>query len=753
MIDPNHPDYTNIPGSGTHPGYDYAPADRSAAPYVTIVTPFYNVDAVFHETACSVFRQSLQQWEWVIVNDGTTNPESLAMLDSFRNLDPRIRVIDHEANRGLSAARNTGFRAAGADLVVQLDSDDLIEPTAIEKWCWFLESYPEYSFAKGFTVQFGPGACLWQKGFHHRSEFLQRNLVNPTAVVRKAVHQAVGGYDEADRGGLMDWDFWLRCADHGYWGGNVPEYLDWYRRRPAHTDLWPDFDEGVKTRAYGERLRQKYARLWKGGFPEIWPAQNVVAESLPNLLPCENRLQKSKRRLLMLIPWMSLGGADKFNLDLLGQLIRRGWEITVATTLGGDHSWLPHYARYTPDLFVLHHLLRPRDYPRFLRYLVASRDIDVVFISHSELAYQLLPYLRAHCPGTAFVDYCHLEEEHWKGGGYPRLATQYQALLELNMVTSEHLKAWMVNHGADKERISVCYANVDVNEFQPDAEARAGVRKELGVSADVPLILYAGRICAQKQPDVFARTILQLRELGFDFLALVAGRGPESEWLRSFVNSNALHDRVRLLGEAPPARLKLLMQGSDIFFLPSAWEGIALTIYEAMACGLPVIASDTGGQSELVTPGSGILVPRSDKATEASLYTEALSELLRSPARRRELGQAARERVAQLFTLDGMGERLAALLNQAAEWHDERPRPMPTRGFGTACAEQAIESIRLAQLTAGAWAQRPNGTHWRHRSYLLLARLYDPWYRLGIKRGWKRVPALAERVKKALLKA
>ncbi len=751
MIDPNQPDYADIPGSASRSGYNYAPADVSAAPYVTIVTPFYNVDTIFQQTACSVFRQSMQQWEWVIINDGSTDAASLSMLESFQKSDPRIRVIDHPANRGLSAARNTGFRAARAEFVVQLDSDDLIEPTAIEKWCWFLESYPEYSFAKGYTVQFGPGACLWQKGFHNGNEFLRRNLVNPTAVIRRAVHQAVGGYDEADRGGLMDWDFWLRCANHGYWGGNVPEFLDWYRRRPAHTDLWPDFDEGARQRAYGARLEQKYERLWKGRFPEIQPVEDPATESLPDQLPCKNRLQKSKPRLLMLVPWMSLGGADKFNLDLLGQLTRRGWEITVATTLAGDHSWLPQYARYTPDLFILHHLLQPRDYPRFLRYLITSRQIDVVLISHSQLGYQLLPYLRAHCPDVTFVDCCHIEEEHWKNGGYPRMGIEYQQLLDLNLVTSEHLKSWMVHHGADAERIGVCHTNVDVEQFRPDPAQRIAVRQELGLDPHVPVILYAARICAQKQPDVFARTILQLREQGLEFLALVAGNGPDLEWLRSFVNANALHDRVPLLGEVPPARVRLLMQASDVFFLPSLWEGIALTIYEAMACGLPVVGADVGGQRELVTPEAGMLVPRSEKETEAKQYAGILAGLLQNPKRRRDLGQAARERVTRLFPLSQMGERLTGSLKQAAGWHHSRPRSVPTVDSGNARARQAVESIRLSQVTAQVWVA-PYDNGWRQRSYLLLARLYDPWYRLGIKRGWKRVPAFADRVKKALLK-
>src|SRR5262249_4381958 len=128
MIDPVSPDYSNTPVSSQRPPFDYTPSDPAAAPCVTIVTPFYNTGVIFHETARSVLRQSLQQWEWLIINDGSTDPSSLAILESYRHCDPRIRIIDHNANRGPSAARNTGFQVAQTQYVVQLDSDDLLEP-------------------------------------------------------------------------------------------------------------------------------------------------------------------------------------------------------------------------------------------------------------------------------------------------------------------------------------------------------------------------------------------------------------------------------------------------------------------------------------------------------------------------------------------------------------------------------------------------------------------------------------------------
>ena len=119
---------------------------------------------------------------------------------------------------------------------------------------------------------------------------------------------------------------------------------------------------------------------------------------------------------------MTLGGADKFNLDLLGQLTGRGWEVTCATTLQGDHSWMPEFSGLTPDIFAMPHFLEAADYPRFLSYLIQSRQIDTVLISNSLIGYQLLPFLRSQFPEVTILDYCHMEDQEWLDGGYPRLS-------------------------------------------------------------------------------------------------------------------------------------------------------------------------------------------------------------------------------------------------------------------------------------------------------------------------------------------
>ena len=770
MIDLESPDYTNTPASDRRPVYGYAPADPAAPPAVTIVTPFYNTGAIFHETARSVLRQSFQQWEWLIVNDGSTDPEALAILDSYRNTDPRIRVIDHEVNQGLSAGRNTGYRAARAPYVVQVDSDDLLEPTAIEKWIWSLESYPEFAFVTGYSVGFGAQEYLWEQGFHNGSVFLEHNVVDATGAVRRDVHQAVGGYDETIRGGLEDWDFWLHCASEGYWGTTLPEYLDWYRRRENHGDRWDNWAEGEQETAFQQQLRQRYPRLWDD-FPTPQAAPLAPYETVSDTLPWENRLHKEKPRLLLIVPWLALGGADKFNLDLLAQLVQRGWEVTIATTLSGEHPWLAQFARFTPDIFILHHFLRPSDYPRFLRSLVHSREMDAVLVSNSEFGYQLLPYLRAHFPTLPLLDFCHMEQEEWKNGGYPQMAVTYQEMLDGNLVSSAHLKNWMEKRGADPASISVCYTNIDTDYWRPDPDRGLRARHKFDLAESIPLMLFAGRVCAQKQPKVLAHTALRLAQANADFVLVVAGDGPDLAWLKTFIRRNRLERQVRLLGAVPNDDIRDLLAAADIFFLPSEWEGIALSVYEALACGVPVVGADVSGQAELVTPECGVLIGRGSEEDEARQYATVLARLLDEPEQRKSLGRHGRQRIQGRFRLEQMTDAFLAACEAARQKREAAPASLLGVGLGRACATQAVEYLRITTVTDWLWQERERrtehgqgprvipahlvatyGRSWRTVLYFSVRRMFLPLYTALLKGNRPWLLSLKNRLKQYLLR-
>ena len=694
-MNPLAPNIDNPPNSSNRPNYRYEPLKKTFQPVVSIVTPFYNSGDTFHETADTVFRQTLQQWEWLIVNDGSDDSHSQRVLTEFNDRDPRIRVINLPTNKGLPKARNIGAAQAQGKYLFWLDADDLLEPTALEKMAWYLESYPEFAFCKGYTVAFGEQRYLSEFSFEAGNLFLNRNPVTTTALVRSEVFHEVGGFDESFVSGLEDWDFWLRCAEHGYWGHGIPEYFDWYRRRLDHSDRWANWRED-NIKKMRSLFRARYPKIFRQGIPAVKLQPHTPYQAIRTKLPFGNPLKKVHSRILMILPWLTMGGADHFNLNLVEQLSRHNYQITIATTLPNNYQWYWQFAQYTPDIHILPNIVRPIDYPRFLHYLIRSRQPDIVFISNSEIGYPLLPYLRTQCPNTVFVDYCHMEEEHWNNGGHPRSALAYQDVLDMNIVSSLHLKAWMIDRGGNPDRIQVAYTNVDTRRFRPDPEMRRTLREAWKISEETPVILYSGRICAQKQPRVFANVMKNLRDQGINFYCIVAGDGEERRWLARFLRRHKLTDRVWLLGAMTIDEIREVLTACDIYFLPSQMEGISLAIYEAMATGLTVVGADVGGQVELVTPDRGFLIQRGTEQEEIEQYTAILADLLRSPEQRERMGQAAHKAITSFYTLDKMTDRMLTLFQQAKQQHSRRHTQVMSQSLTIEHIVQALEIVRLS---------------------------------------------------------
>ena len=657
MINPTNPDFTSVPGHPLSGNFLQYLITKSDSPILSIITPFYNTGSVFNETAQSIFNQTLQQWEWLIINDGSTDPAALRVLDNYRNRDPRIRIINHSENRGLSAARNTGFLNAKCEFVLLLDSDDLLEQTAAEKWWWFLKTHPQNSFVASYHVAFGEKNFLWTGGFHDGVMNTERNRVSMMCVVRKSVHSAVGGFDETIRGGLEDWEFWMRCAHHGYWGATVPEYLAWYRLKGDHSDRWQNLQES-RLNEFRTLFKNKYPNLYHGGFPKITENVEYDLTTVDLDYPSLNRLGKDHPHLLMILPWLKMGGAERFSLNLIDQLIKRGWIISVVTTQPSENPWLYEFEKRTPFVFILPNIVPIKDYPRFLGYLIQSRGCDAIFIQGSQEGYRLLPSFHTLFPNIPIFDYVHLVTPDWMQGGFPKLSLIYQDLIDFTYTSCEQVRDWMVEAGAYSGKINTCYIGVDPETWKPDVTSREQVRTELGIRPGDSVILYAARLEEQKQPDVFVETLHRLKKMGVGFRALVAGEGSLRAELEEKVRTYNLQGVVNFLGSTTTERMPAIMTASDIFFLPSQNEGISQALYEAMSSGLVVVGAQVGGQDELVTADCGVLLSRGLKENESAEYASILEKIINDAPHRQQMSQASRKRITEQFTLFMMGESI-----------------------------------------------------------------------------------------------
>jgi glycosyltransferase involved in cell wall biosynthesis len=181
-----------------------------------------------------------------------------------------------------------------------------------------------------------------------------------------------------------------------------------------------------------------------------------------------------------------------------------------------------------------------------------------------------------------------------------------------------------------------------------------------------PKLISVGRLKAPKDPVTLLRALAALPTEDFD--ALIVGDGPDRPAVEELTAQLGLAGRVRLEGERRD--VAELLAASDVFVLSSWSEGLPVSVLEAMAAGLPVVASDVGGVSELVLDGeTGILVRPGDPDRLA----EALGGLLSDPDRRRLLGEAGRARAERLFDLGRFRQAHLELYRR------ELARSMPSR--------------------------------------------------------------------------
>ena len=196
---------------------------------------------------------------------------------------------------------------------------------------------------------------------------------------------------------------------------------------------------------------------------------------------------------------------------------------------------------------------------------------------------------------------------------------------------------------------------IDTETFRP-AEDRASLRERLGLP-DRPLIGCYGRVRAQKGTGDFVeamRTALDGRE----GTALVMGRATAEHRAYEAELRDGAGPRVRFLPEVPVTAMPDWYAALDLFVAPQRWEGFGLTPLEAMASGVPVVATDVGAFPELIVEGeTGFVVP----ARDVEAMAERVALLLGNPERRRAMGEAARAHVAARFRIEDEAEALAAI--------------------------------------------------------------------------------------------
>ncbi len=647
-------DYTKEPGRQlTEKRYN-----KKALPLVSIVTAYYNAEKYFEQTYHCVINQTFPWYEWIIVNDGST--ESTEKLEQLASSDERITVYNIE-NAGPASARNYGIKKSNSEIIIPLDADDLIEETFVEALYFGLYFNPESSWSYMDSVGFGEETYIWKKPFDSQKMKRENLLVNVGAI-RKADLEEIGYYDEIGKYYHEDWGLWLKLLAKG----KVPVHLSglgfWYRR--TATGAKNETDKNATNKKKSDEIIKKLASDIKAEVKAIeFPYSGKMngfrrPEKMPWSLKTYEK--KDKTNVLMLLPWLVMGGADLFNLEVVKKADKSKYDFSIITTEYHENPWKQRFQEYVGAIFELPNFLDVSDYASFISYVIQSREIDILFLSNSYYGYYIVPWLRKEFPELAIIDYVHMEEWYWRNGGYARTAGALGDVIEKTYVCNGKTQKILEDHfKRAKGSVETLYIGVDKEKFSADKVTDSELREKYHIDKQ-SVILFPCRIHPQKRPFLMLEIVKKLK----DVLVLVVGDGPQLEEMKQKTQEMSLDKKIKYVGRVD--EMRPYYKVSDVTLICSLKEGLALTAYESLSMGVPVVSSDVGGQSELINDSVGKIIPleqdeetsldnRNFKKSEIDKYVTAIEAILnKSEADRDKLKSACRERIEEGFSTDKM---------------------------------------------------------------------------------------------------
>lgn len=217
------------------------------------------------------------------------------------------------------------------------------------------------------------------------------------------------------------------------------------------------------------------------------------------------------------------------------------------------------------------------------------------------------------------------------------------------VAVGQHVKnALIENEGIPERKIDVVYNGIDVERFYKDPVVRGQVRNELGVTDDRFVVLMVSRLNPLKDHATTLRAWRNLSASGALELVIV-GDGEEREAIERMIDGYGLRDSVRLLGLRND--VSRLLNAADAYLMSSVSEGIPLTLIEAMAIGVPCVATDAGGTKEVIDRSVvGSVVPIGDDQQLAAAVKKLVADRRLAAA----IGKAGQARVRQLFASETM---------------------------------------------------------------------------------------------------
>lgn len=233
-------------------------------PLVSIVIPCYNQGQYISDAIDSVFKQTYNNYEIIIVNDGSTDENTTEILKNINH--PSIQIF-HTLNKGLPSARNFAIKHSKGEFILPLDADDKLHSSFLEQTISILKNNDSIAFVGTYFQHFGDSCYQGKYGLSGYSDLYVKSDPNTlcTCLFRRSEWELINGYDETMILGLEDWEFWIRLLKHTKKSVYViPEILFYYRikEQSMARDVNANKDKRVQL------LIDRHYDLYKNNFVE-----------------------------------------------------------------------------------------------------------------------------------------------------------------------------------------------------------------------------------------------------------------------------------------------------------------------------------------------------------------------------------------------------------------------------------------------------------------------------------------------------
>ena len=630
----------------------------SRLPLVSVIIPCFNYGEFVAEAIDSVLAQTFNDLEVILVEGGSTDGVTPGIVRALER--PNVITLYRDLPCKVGDNRNFGIEHARGKYICCLDADDMIATTYIEKAVYILETQG-YDVVSTIAQRFGGNTGAYEiLSAPTLADLTVANHVSTSAVFRRRFWAMAGGYKDVapDTPHLHeDWRFWLRLGGLGARFFNITqERLFFYRVHargslssnsavlPMHvqTKLIREAENSYITK---QKIQQSELAAWRQ-LQSSTCASNMCRHTAGN---------SNDKTILLAVPFLVLGGAERLLSEIVGYLRKTGYRMVIIKTLssrvdmGDTTSW---FQPATDEIYDLSGFLDEDKWSGFIDYLIPAKNVWAIWIVGSTLLYDKLPQLKARYPSIFVVDLL------FNTVGHTHSNKRYREYIDMNIVETELVGDYLIGFGEQPNRVRVIHSGIDLEKYRPIPRP-AHVLSGLGVSTGSFVVGYSGRLSIEKAPMsvlAVADAIESVDNVHF----IITGAGLMEHDLCSCIRRHKRASQIHFVGVVADVRAYLACY--DVLLLPSEVDGRPMIVLEALAMGIPVIASAVGGLPDLITHGeNGFLCSPGD----ISAYVKYITILYENPDMHQKMKVAARKFALDFLDIEQMRRSYAEIFDDA----------------------------------------------------------------------------------------